>query len=131
VTVGDSWPFRSQAELPQAGKIALAGTCTLAAMGEYQGIRCARIQTTGAITMQLRDVAPKSDAAPAGPEVKPTNGTIKGTLWFDPALGITRDSQLVQEMAISLKDTEDPAATVDVPMKQTISVKITKIEDVK
>jgi hypothetical protein len=60
-----------------------------------------------------------------------TDGSIKGPVWFDPKLGIARESQLVQQMTISMKNPTDPSATVTVPMKQNISVKLTKIEDVK
>jgi hypothetical protein len=63
--------------------------------------------------------------------MKVTDGTIKGPVWFDPVLGIARETQLIQEMTISMKNPEDPTVTISVPMKQNITVKLTKVEDVK
>ena len=76
--------------------------------------------------------AQKDDKSPiAALGMKVTDGSIKGPVWFDPQLGAARESQLVQEMTISMKNPTDPTATINVPMKQNISVKLTKVEDLK
>ena len=62
--------------------------------------------------------------------MKVTSGTVKGTVWFDPQLGIARDAQLEQEMTITMKNPADPR-----PRKcadeADIATTLTKIEDIK
>jgi len=130
VTSGDTWPFSNQVDLPQLGKVAVTGKYTLSSIGDHNGARCAEIQTEGKLSMDLS--AATDNSSPIGSlGMKVTDGSLKGPVWFDPALGIARESQLVQEMTISMKNPADPTATLTVPMKQQISVKLTKIEDVK
>ena len=130
VTAGDTWTFKNEVELPQLGKVAVTGTYTLKSVGDHNGVRCAEIQTDGTLAMDMSGA--KGDSSPLGVlGMKVTDGTIKGPVWFDPQLGMARETQLVQEMTISMKNPADPSATITVPMKQNISVKLTKIEDVK
>ena len=111
--------------------MAITGTYTLKSLGDHNGVRCAEIQTDGTVAMDLSEPA-KGDASPLGNlGLKVTDGSIKGPVWFDPQLGMARETQLVQEMKISMKNPADPSATISVPMKQNISVKLTKIEDAK
>ena len=130
VGVGDTWTFNNQVELPQLGKVAITGTYTLKGVGDHNGARCAEIQTEGTLAMDLgggKDTPSQLGAL----GMKVTDGSIKGPVWFDPQLGIARETQLVQDMTITMKNPADPAATLTVPMKQNISVKLMKIEDVK
>jgi len=130
VTSGDTWPFSNQVDLPQLGKVAVTGKYTLTGVGDHNGVPCAEIQTEGTLSMDLS--AGTDNASPLNAlGMKVTDGTIKGPVWFDPALGIARESQLAQEMTISMKNPADPTATLTVPMKQQITVKLTKIEDLK
>jgi hypothetical protein len=64
-------------------------------------------------------------------DMKIQNGTMKGTLWFDPKIGFVRDSQLVQEMEMSIKNPTDPTQAITIPFKQEASTTLTKVEDVK
>lgn len=131
VAIGDSWDFSNQIDMPQLGKVAVKGNYTLKSVGDHNGVRCAEIQMDGKISMDL--AAPKDDAESpfAALGMKVTDGTVKGPVWFDPELGTARESQFVQEVTISMKNPADPTATINVPMKQNISMKLTKVEDVK
>jgi hypothetical protein len=132
VAVGDTWPFNNQIELPQLGKVSVSGTYTLKSVGDHNGVRCAEIQTDGTLAMDLGAGAAPDAASPLGAlGMKVSDGSIKGPVWFDLRLGVARETQLVQEMTISMKNPADPSATITVPMKQNISVKLMKIEDVK
>ncbi|MEP6671134.1 MAG: DUF6263 family protein [Chthoniobacter sp.] len=130
VTAGDSWSFSNQVDLPQLGKVSVTGKYTLKGVGDHDGVRCAEIQTEGALAMDL-GAATDTSSPLSALGMKVTDGNIKGPVWFDPALGIARESQLTQEMNITMKNPADPTATLNVPMKQQISVKLTKIEDLK
>ncbi len=135
VEVGESWPFTNQITLPQVGTVSVKGTYTFKGMVDHGGASCAEIQTDGVIAM---DLAAAGDAA-AGPAagiaalgMKITDGTLKGPVWFDVQLGTARDSELVQEMTMSMKNPADAAgALLSVPMKQTIKTTLTKVVDLK
>jgi hypothetical protein len=131
ISVGESWPFNNQVVLPQLGKVSVKGTYTLKGVGDHDGVRCAEIQTDGTMAMDLEE-ANKDEASPFGAlGMKIMGGSIQGPIWFDPQLGFTRESHLVQGMTISMKNPADPSATITLPMKQNISVKLTKVEDLK
>jgi hypothetical protein len=130
VSAGDAWPFNNQIALPQLGKVTVSGNYTLKGVGDHDGIRCAEIQMEGTLSMDLG--AAKGDSSPLSTlGMKVTDGSVKGPVWFDSQLGIARETQLTQEMTISMKNPADPSAPLTVPMKQNISVKLTKVEDAK
>jgi hypothetical protein len=139
VKPGDSWPYSTEVDLPQIGKVGVKGTYTLKGVGDHEGVQCAEIQTEGAISLDFNGGAAGSpgaaDASGGSPlaklGLKVEGGTLKGTIWFDPKLGHTRDAQLDQEMTMTMKNPTDPAATLTIPVKQKISAKLTKVEDVK
>ncbi|EDY19701.1 hypothetical protein CfE428DRAFT_2877 [Chthoniobacter flavus Ellin428] len=131
VAVGDTWDFSNQIDLPALGKVVVKGNYTLKSIGDHNGVRCAEIEMDGQLSMDIGEA--KRDAASPFSELgmKVSNGTLKGPMWFDPQLGMARDSQLVQEVTISMKNPADPTAMMEMPMKQNISMKLTKVEDVK
>jgi len=126
VTIGDAWPFHNTIELPEVGKITVNGTYTLKSIGDHNGARCAEITADGTLSMDVEAAAPDSSR-----EVKVTGGTVKGPIWFDLQLGTERESQLVEEMVVSMKDPDDPTATVVMPSKTKVTTTLTKFEDAK
>jgi hypothetical protein len=133
VAPGATWPFVTETVLPKMGKLALRGTYTFKGLADRGGVSCAEILTEATLTMQLGNEAEggaaKNPMAPLG--LKVTDGSLKGTVWFDPALGIAREAQLVQSMKVSMKNPVDQTATIEMPMTQTISQTLTKVEDLK
>lgn len=128
VAPGDSWPFTNEVALPQLGKVAIKGTYTFKRLVERAGVRCAEILMDGALNMEMSGTGIPGMAA-LGMAV--TGGTISGTVWFDPALGMAREAQLTQQMTMSMKNPADPAATITVPMTQEMTTKLTKVGDLK
>jgi hypothetical protein len=122
IPIGGTWSFHTRNDLAQLGTVSVTGTYTLQGVGDHNGTKCAEISVTGKLSMDLPSSAVDGDKA--APESKVTDGTLQGTVWFDPQLGIARDTQLVHEMTIS-------TGADRMPMKQTISVTLTKVEDVK
>jgi hypothetical protein len=134
VAPGDSWPFSNKVAMPGAGSVTVKGTHTFKGMVDHDGARCAEILIDGTILMELDPAggAPAGAAeALAAMKMKLNEGTLKGPVWFDPQLGIARDSELVQEMTMSMKNPVDPAADMVIPIKQTIRTKLVKVVDVK
>jgi Family of unknown function (DUF6263) len=133
VKPGDTWPFTTEVELPQMGKVAVKGTYTFKGMVEHGGAACAEIATVGEISLDMTkaDASTPTGAALAQLGMKVEGGSLKGTVWFDPKLGFSRDAQLTQEMNMSINNPADPTATLKVPLKQEISTTLTKVGDVK
>lgn len=130
VSAGDSWPFSHEMTLPQLGKLSVKGTYTYQGMEDHEGVSCARIQNDATMDMDI-SVSGSEGSPQKALGMKITDGSLKGTIWFDLALGTARDAALVQEMKMSMKDPTDPSKTVEIPMKQTITTTLTKVEDVK
>jgi hypothetical protein len=128
--VGDTWPFHNTIEMPEIGKITVSGNYTLKSIGDHNGARCAEILTDGTMSLDVSEPAPGAAPAEAA-DMKVTDGTLKGPIWFDLQLGTERESQLTEEMTITMKDADDPAATVVMPSKTIVTVTLTKIEDAK
>ena len=134
VAPGDSWPFVNEVSLPQLGKVAVRGTYTFKGMTQHDGAATAEILTDATLSLDFAasgaDTSVQAQAI-AKLGMKVTSGTLKGTIWFDPQLGMARDAQLDQEMTISMNNPTDPSATLSVPMKQHITTTLTKVEDIK
>ena len=133
VAPGATWPFVNEMTLPQIGKVGVRGTYKFNALVDRGGAKCAELATDATLTMDMSAPGGAGGAAEAiaALGMKVTDGTLKGTVWFDPALGMTREAQLVQDMKMSMKNPLDPAALVVIPMKQTITTTLTKVEDLK
>ena len=63
--------------------------------------------------------------------MKVEGGSLKGMIRFDPKLGIARNTQMTQDMTMTMKNPADPSATISVPLKQTVEMTLTKVEDLK
>ena len=132
VKAGDSWPFKFGVPMPGLGKMDLNGTYTLKGVGDHAGVKCAEIALDGKLAM---DMAAAGDTKIEGADalkqmgMKMENGKMTGTLWFDPALGISRDAKFTQEMNLKMKNPQKPDESLEIPMKQTITQTVTKVED--
>ncbi len=125
---GGSWAFDQTLALPKIGKVSTRGTYTFKGMAQRAGATCAELAMEGKLTMDVG-----GEAGAASPlAVKVTNGAITGTVWFDPQLGVMRESQIQQDMTMSMKNPVDATAPeMTIPMKQAVTLKTTKIEELK
>jgi len=130
VAAGDSWPFKTEVDMAQLGKVGVNGSYTYKGTVDHGGAKCAEIATDGTLSMEIGG-AGGGDSPLAGLGLAITDGSVKGTIWFDNQLGTARETQLVQEMTMSMKNPTDPSAKMVMPMKQHVTVSLTKIEDVK
>ncbi len=119
VKAGDSWPFVFSLAMPPIGKVSMDGTYTMKGQADRGGAKCAELALSGKIAIEAADAKVGGDAG----------GTLSGTLWFDPALGVCRDSQLNQSMNLKMKNPQKPDESIEIPMKQVIQQTITKVED--
>jgi hypothetical protein len=133
VKPGDSWPFTTNVDLPQLGKVGIAGNYVLKGMGDYNGTPVAEIAADAKISMDLSgaDASQPATSQLAQLGMKVEEGSLKGTIQFDPKLGFARDTVMTQEMKMTMKNPTDPSATITIPIKQTVEMKLTKVEDLK
>ena len=133
VKAGDSWPFSYTMKMPQFGSVTIKGTYTLKGVSPHGGVSCAEIALDGTLNIDFSAADKSADAA--GPlaalGVKMNGGKMAGTVWFDTALGMARDSDFTQTMEISMKNPAQPDATMTIPMTQHVTLSLTKVEDVK
>ena len=129
VKPGDSWPFTTSVDLPQMGKVAVTGNYLLKGMADYKGIPVAEILADAKISMDFSGADPSQQVAQLGMKVE--GGSLKGMIRFDPKLGIARNTQMTQDMTMTMKNPADPSATISVPVKQTVEMTLTKVEDLK
>jgi hypothetical protein len=130
VKPGDSWSFTKNIELPKLGKVDVNGTYTLKGISDHGGVQCAELAADAKITMDFSGGEP-SNAALGQLGVKVQDGSLKGTVWFDPKLGMARDTEMTQILTLTMKNPTDPTGTLTIPSKQEISAKLTKVEDLK
>ena len=133
VKAGDSWPFTFGMPMPPLGKVTIDGTYAMKGQADRGGAKCAELALTGKMAI---------DTAPAGASADPANslaalgvsasgGTLTGTLWFDPALGLCREALMNQNINLKMKNPQKPDESMEVPMKQVIKQTVTKVEDIK
>jgi hypothetical protein len=137
VKPGDSWAFDYAMKLPQIGSVGVKGTYTFKGMKPHDGIPSAEITMDATMNIDMSGAgAGDKEKDPAAAMIaamgmKLTSGKMNGTIYFDPALGMARDMQMTQEMEMSMNNPAQPDAKITIPMKQNISMKLTKIEDIK
>ena len=137
VKAGESWPWNYSMNMPQIGSVGIKGTYTFKGTKPHGGVPCAEIAMEGAMNFDF-GAAPSADAGAGGSGamlkamgMKMTGGKMSGTIWFDNALGMARDVQIAQEMEMSMNNPTAPDQKIIIPMKQDVTVTLTKIEDVK
>ena len=132
VKAGDSWPFQFAMPLPAVGNVDINGTYTLKSIGDHAGVKSAEIAVVGKLGMNIGTPGDtKADEANPLKQMglKVDGGKVAGTLWFDPALGICRDVKMTQEMTMKMNNPQKPGETMEIPMKQTITQTVTKVEN--
>jgi hypothetical protein len=97
VKVGESWPFQTEVETGQAGKIALDVKVKLKGFEQHENRHCAVLESSGTIK--------GAGGGTAGPMGKSNieNGKISGTSWFDPELGATVGMDSDQKMQLKIE----------------------------
>jgi hypothetical protein len=136
VNPGDQWPWKYEMNMAQIGSVGLNGTYTLKGTGQRGGVSCAEIAVDGTLNFDMSGAAAGGDAS--GPAamlkamgMKMSGGKLSGTVWFDNALGTAREVQMVQEMEMTMNNPTAPDQKLTIPMKQNVTVTLTKVEEVK
>ncbi len=130
VKAGDSWPFVFGVAMPPVGRISMDGKYTMKGQADRGGAKC--VELAIAAKLAIDTTAPADPSAGASLQalgLSATEGTMAGTLWFDPALGLCRDAEFTQKMELKMKNPQKPDEEMSIPMKQVIKQTITKVEN--
>ena len=135
VKPGDSWTFSTEQAAPGMGSIKVSGTYVYTKNTEKGGVPCLELTLKdGKVSMGAAkgSAEPGSQAAQLeAMGMKITGGTITGTTFFDNALGMARESDVNMTMTMTMNNPAEPGKTMEIPTKQHITTKLTKVEDVK
>lgn len=124
VKPGDSWDWILKTE--GFGLIELHGTYTFKGMVDHGGVPCAEIVMQGELANYQ---APGAGAAAQLPPMQINRLKLSGTVWFDNALGMARETVMHQDMEMTIENPLAKGEKMTVPTKQLITVTLTKVED--
>ncbi len=140
VAKGESWEFAKSIPNPMLS-IATKGQYTYEADAVEDGNKLAVFTFQGKITSGPPAEAPAkpADEDPQAAKMKQMmlsmglkllDGKMSGKSYFDPALGFLRRSEVETAMTMSLKNPQS-GENLEMPTKQSITLKLTKVEDSK
>jgi hypothetical protein len=131
VKPGDRWPFSMEVEMMRPNKIGMNGEYTLKSIGDHEGVQCAEIVIDATAALNAN---PASDSIMGSGTLAQSGwtlqgGSLKGTIWFDPAQGITRESQMTADL--KFKSNDPWRNDMDILDKLDFHTKLTAVEDLK
>ena len=134
---GDSWPLVQEIPLPGLGKLNVTGTYKLVGNADFEGKQCLEIAVEASITQQALE-ATKVDlqdndefgSLSRQMKLKLDGSMMTGTIYFDPAISFPRALSMTQLVNITAKIPDGTANVIKMPIKQTISVKLSEMTDV-
>ena len=96
VQPGDTWTIKRPIVMGPLGAATLDLTYTFKRWEERENRQCARLEFSGPI----HPGAPPTNSVMMGIRMSLLDGTTSGQAWFDPALGLTIDSESDQKMNV-------------------------------
>lgn len=130
VKIGETWPLHKDVNAPLVGKISIDITNTLRGWQERDGVKCARVEFTGALSS---GGSTNAQRGPLGAQIAVKDGIVNGHYWYDPHMGITREMVSDQSYTISGtfpggRGTNAQPRTISAPVRETTSVKLLEIK---
>jgi hypothetical protein len=121
VKIGDHWPIHLDAPTGTAGNLSLDMKYTLRGWQQHQNRRCAVMEFVGDIITK-----PGTSVPDNGMEASIDKGTMEGTAWYDPELGMIVDVASKENMSLKLVM---QGKTSYNPTIQSMSMKLLTVED--
>jgi hypothetical protein len=133
VKPGEAWPFTNELEMPGIGKLVVRGFYTFKGMTERDGMQLAQVEAKADIQVEVAVGGESSKSANLINQMKMKieEGTMEGTLLYDPAIKFTRDVQLSQRITLSAEIPDGTRKTLRLPMKQNIKMTLDEFGPVK
>ena len=128
VQPGDTWPVKFDESSTMAGTISLNFTNTFKGWEMHGARNCARIEFSGTI-----ESGPGGGIGPMGMAMTIQNGQSTGVYWFDPEFGLPIDSNMSDDMTMTIDipkraQAQVGAATITSQVSQVINSKVDSLE---
>jgi hypothetical protein len=131
IKAGETWPFSNDLAMPGIGKLTVRGYYTFKKMVERDGRKLAEVDAKADIQVEVGGAdADKNATLITQMKMKIEEGTMQGTLFYDPAINFTRDVQLTQNIVLTAQVPDGTQRTLRLPMKQTIQMTLDQFEPV-
>ena len=134
---GDSWPLSQEIPMPGLGKLLVSGSYKFVKMTDFEGRPCAEIAVSATIAAERPGVAQLDQSDNDGfntlsrqMRLKINDSTMTGTIFYDPAISFPRSLSISQALTIDAKVPDGTNNAIKMPMKQSITVKLTEMADV-
>ena len=126
VTLGDTWPVEVEYPMGSIGTLVLDFTYTMKGWEMHGQRNCARLDFDGTVKNK-----PGTDTA--GPmSISSLDGTLSGTSWFDPELGMTIDTALNQDLTMTMNLPKAAGAAapggMKMQMNQLMTIKMASVK---
>lgn len=119
VQVGESWPYHQEIAVGPIGTMVVDMNITFKGWEDHDGHHCAILESTG----QMKN---RPDNSAGGMKLEIEKGTTKGTMWFDPDLGMMVDNVIDQVMTMKM---QIQGQNVSSKLNQRIKVALVKVAD--
>jgi len=100
VAIGESWTLDERLDVPMFGGVQTKTTCTLVAVEERKGKRCAKIGVVG--TMKSTETQPVSKPRGFMPSMRIRKSDMQGFEWFDIEAGQFLEMDMDQTMEMTM-----------------------------
>jgi hypothetical protein len=97
VRIGDHWTRQQEIDVGLVGRVVANLTNTLRGWQQHDGRKCARIETAGTLALKPG----QTPVLLALFDGKIEDGRVSGKSWFDPAVGLPRESVIQQSCTIA------------------------------
>lgn len=125
VQPGDNWPIQTEVDLGEMGSLTVSNNITFAQWEKHGPRLCARLEFDG--TYQGK---PSDNPNPTGMSMAIQDGTTSGVSWFDPELGTIIDSDVNQDLTMSIT-VPMPARGGGRPTPQTMKMAMRQVLNIK
>ena len=126
VSPGDSWPVQIEYPMGMMGTLVMDYTFTFEKWELHGKRNCARMEFQGTVKSK-----PGETPSTTGMSIDVQNGSISGTSWFDPELGITIDTTMNQDMTMAMTFPQNPRAKSPAAGPQIMTSQISQTINIK
>jgi len=128
VQPSDTWPVQFDMKLGTLGNLSINYNFTFTRWEQHGQRTCARLEFDGTLKG-----SPVQNPDPKAMSMSVDNGTTSGVSWFDPELGATIDSDLNQDIAMTISMPvnmrgKTSTQTMKMQMHQVLNIKLDSVK---
>jgi len=121
VKTGDTWPVKMEIGLGPMGKMVVNLNYTFTGWEQHDGHKCAVLEYVGDVSMK-----PSGDGGAAG-MMSIDQGKASGKTWFDPAMGMIKETAGKQDLTMKINA---QGQSISTQMQQNLDTKLVDVTDI-